>query len=320
MLLHAKHWYESAYRRAVIDMHIPDWDDAFLSQFDPDQYVAMLVKARAQSIVCYGQSHAGLFNYPTKVGQQHRGLKGRNILAELIERCHAHDIAVVIYTSLIFDRWAADQHPEWRMVTHAGKPQGEGGRHGVLCPNSPYREYVRAFVTEICETFDFEGIRFDMTFWPSLCFCQHCQKRFADEVGGELPRTINWLDPRWVAFQRRREAWLAEFAAIPTGTVRKLKPTASVEHQSSTYPLNWQFGVTELLVPNNDFLQGDFYGNSLQGSFVAQAAGRTNAEPSVRLRDQLFGRAARPHEHEARGPAGSQGLGRHRRRGRVHLH
>ena len=233
-----------------------------------DQYVAMLVKARAQSIVCYGQSHAGLFNYPTKVGQHHRGLKGRNILAELIERCHAHDIAVVIYTSLIFDRWAADQHPEWRMVTHAGKPQGEGSRHGVLCPNSPYREYVRAFVTEICETFDFEGIRFDMTFWPSLCFCQHCQKRFADEVGGELPRTIDWLDPRWVAFQRRREAWLAEFAAIPTGTVRKLKPTASVEHQSSTYPLNWQFGVTELLVPNNDFLQGDFYGNSLQGSFV----------------------------------------------------
>lgn len=268
MLLNDKRWYETAYRRAVIDMHIPDWDEKFLSQFDADRYVEMLVKSRAQSIVAYGHSHVGLFNYPTKVGQQHRGLKGRNILGEIIERCHAHDIAVVIYTSLIFDRWAADNHPEWRMVTSQGKPQGEGGRHGVLCPNSPYREYVRAVAEEICQMFDFEGLRFDMTFWPSLCFCQHCQKRFADEVGGEIPRTINWQDERWVAFARRREAWLAEFAAVATGAVRKLKPNATVEHQSSTYPLNWQFGVGAPLVPQNDFLQGDFYGDSLQGSFV----------------------------------------------------
>lgn len=268
MLLDSKHWYRTAYRRAVIDMHIPDWDDEFLSEFNADTYVDMLVKARAQSVVAYAQSHVGLFNYPTKVGQQHRGLKGRNILAEVIERCHSHQIAVVVYTSLIFDRWTADQHPEWRIVAHDGKPQGLGGRHGVLCPNSPYREYVRAFTTEICENFDFEGLRFDMTFWPSLCFCGHCQKRFADEVGGEIPRKIDWLDQRWVAFQRRREAWLAEFASIATGTVRKLKPNSSVEHQSSTYPLNWQFGVTRSLVAQNDFLQGDFYGDSLQGSFV----------------------------------------------------
>jgi hypothetical protein len=268
MLLNSKRWYETAYRRAVIDMHIPDWDERFLSEFNADTYVDMLVKARAQSVVAYAQSHVGLFNYPTKVGQQHRGLKGRNILAEIIDRCHAREIAVVVYTSLIFDRWSADEHPDWRIVTHNGKPQGEGGRHGVLCPNSPYREYVRAFTSEICENFNFEGIRFDMTFWPTLCFCGHCQRRFDQEVGGEIPRKIDWLDQRWVAFQRRREAWLAEFAAIPTGTVRTLKPNASVEHQSSTYPLNWQFGVTRSLVAQNDFLQGDFYGDSLQGSFV----------------------------------------------------
>ncbi len=78
-------WYTTAYRRAVIDMHIPDWDDAFLSRFDADQYVAMLVKARAQSIVAYAMSHVGLFNYPTKVGRQHKNLKGRNIVQEIID-------------------------------------------------------------------------------------------------------------------------------------------------------------------------------------------------------------------------------------------
>jgi len=261
-------WFTHAYRRAVIDMHIPDWDPAFLSKFDPNRYADMLVKSHAQSIVCYCQSHVGLFNYPTKVGRQHQAFAGRNIMQEMIDACHKRDIAVQLYTSLIFDRTAADDHPEWRMRTWDGKIQGEGGRHGVLCINSPYREYVRSFVTEISQNFNFEGIRFDMTFWPWLCFCEHCQKRFDAEVGGEIPKTINWFDEKWVAFQRRRESWLVEFAKIATDTVREHRPSATVEHQASTFPLNWMFGVTAPLAAQNDFLQGDFYGDALQGSFV----------------------------------------------------
>jgi len=261
-------WYTSAYRRAVIDMHIPDWNDAFLSRFDPDRYVAMLVRAQAQSIVAYAMSHAGLFNYPTKVGREHRNLKGRNIVQEIIDRCHARGIAVVLYNSLIFDRATADAHPEWRMRAAGGGVHGQGGRHGLVCPNSPYREYVRAWVEEECRLFDPEGFRFDMTFWAAVCYCEHCQARFAAEIGGTIPGTVDWLDERWVAFQRRREAWLGEFAAIATGTVRSLRPGASVEHQSSTYPLTWTLGVNTPLLAQNEFLQGDFYGDSWQGSFV----------------------------------------------------
>src|SRR6516225_8166251 len=186
-------WYSHAYRRAVNDMHIPDWDEKFLSQVDVDQYVSMLVKARAQSVVAYAMSHVGLFNYPTKVGRQHQGLKGRNLLKEIIDSCHSHQIAVVVYNSLIFDRWAADNHPDWRLRTHDGSVHGKGGRHGLLCPNSPYREYVRAWIEEECTHFEFDGIRFDMTFWPGVCYCKHCRERFAREVGGEIPTTINWL-------------------------------------------------------------------------------------------------------------------------------
>jgi hypothetical protein len=270
MRLHfrAAPWYTSAYRRAVIDMHIPDWNDAFLSQFDPERYVAMLVQAKAQSIVAYAMSHTGLFNYPSQVGRQHRNLRGRNIVQEIINRCHARGIAVVLYNSLIYDRATADRHPEWRMKAVDGGVHGSGSRHGLLCPNSPYREYVRAWVEEECRLFDPEGFRFDMTFWPAVCYCEHCKARFATEVGGAIPTIVNWLDERWVAFQHRREGWLGEFAAIATGTVRSLRPKASVEHQSSTYPLAWTYGVNTPLLASNDFLQGDFYGDSWQGSFV----------------------------------------------------
>lgn len=83
-----------------------------------------------------------------------------------------------------------------------------------------------------------------------------------------MPRILDWTEERWVLLQKKREEWLADFASIATGTVRRLKPQASVEHQSSTYPLSWTFGVSHPLVRENDFLQGDFYGDALQGSFV----------------------------------------------------
>ncbi len=80
-------WYPHAYRRAVVDMHIPDWDEAFLAKFDAKRYARALVEAKAQLIVAYAQSHVGLFNYPTKVGKQHGGWKGRDGFGAILEAC-----------------------------------------------------------------------------------------------------------------------------------------------------------------------------------------------------------------------------------------
>ena len=238
-------WYTTAYRRAVIDMHITDHDERFLTSFDPAAYVDALVTARVQSAVVYAHSHVGLCLYPTRVGEMHSGLRGRDTLREIIERCHAHDIAAVLYVSAIHDRWAYQHHPEWRMVRADGRQAAESSRHGFCCPNSPYRTYLSALATEICQNYALDGIRFDMTFWPVVCYCRHCQARFADEVGGDLPRTIDWSDPHWVAFQHKREDWLVEFATLQMTTVKKIKPQVSVEHQASTYTHTWLLGVDE---------------------------------------------------------------------------
>ena len=261
-------WYRHAYRRNVIDMHITDWNDKFLSEFDPERYVQMLVMSQVKSAVVYASSHVGLCYFPTRIGREHNGTKGKNQLAKVIEGCHKNGINVVLYFSLIFDTYAYRTNPDWRITLPSGKGAADESRYGICCPNSPYRDYALGLVKEICSLYDFEGLRFDMTFWPKVCYCHYCQKRFADEVGGELPRVINWEDPRWVSFQRKREDWLVEFATLFTSTVRNLKPKVSVEHQASTYPLNWRFGVTYRLAKQNDFLQGDFYGGALQGSFV----------------------------------------------------
>ena len=53
-------WYEHAYRRVVVDTHIPDWDEKFLADFNAETFAERLAQARAQSVVAYAQSHVGL--------------------------------------------------------------------------------------------------------------------------------------------------------------------------------------------------------------------------------------------------------------------
>lgn len=264
----ANPWYHNIYRRNVVDMHITDDDDRFMRQFDARKYVKLLALSGVQSAVVYAHSHVGLCFYPSRIGPMHKGLDGHDIVAEVVDRCHKNDIHVVLYLSLIHDTWAYRNHPDWQIKGADGQGIAERSRYGLCCPNSPYREYTAAMAREVAAMPDIAGVRFDMTFWPAVCYCPYCQKRYAEEMGDELPKTIDWQDPRWVRFARQREAWLNEYAARQTETVKSVNPGLSVEHQASTFPLSWRMGVTTALAAHNDFLQGDFYGDALQGSVV----------------------------------------------------
>jgi len=52
-------WYERSYRRNLVDMHVEDWDERFLSQLDPKSYVKMLKLANVKSAMVYANSHVG---------------------------------------------------------------------------------------------------------------------------------------------------------------------------------------------------------------------------------------------------------------------
>ena len=233
------------------------------------------------------------------------------MMQEMIDACHEQGIAVALYCSLIFDRYAADTHPEWRM-RHVGRENP--WRRRTTWPDVHQLALPRLrplFHGRDLPHVGFRGHSFRYDLLARALFLRPLPSRFDKEVGGEIPATVNWLDEKWVAFQRCRERWLVEFAHIATSTVRQLKRSASVEHQSSSYPLNWMFGVVEDLVQENDFLQGDFYGDQLQGSFVRKLLDRlTPHRPfgyetsfSVTLQDHT----AMKSEAHAR----SQGIGGH---------
>ena len=256
-------------------MHIEDWDRQFLSRYNPENYVRMLKLANVKSAMIYANSHVGYCYWPTKTGHMHDGIRGRDVLGEISELCHKEGIDVIFYYSLIFNNWAYEQHPEWRIIDLNGKGSrerhGQAGRYGVCCPNSPgYRKFVSEQIKELCQNYEFEGIFFDMTFWPTVCYCSNCKKRYREEVGKELPRIIDWDDPAWINFQKKREEWLIEFASMATSTVKKYKPEVTVEHQYSTAPASWILGVTSELAEQCDFVGGDFYGGALQQSFICK--------------------------------------------------
>jgi hypothetical protein len=268
-------WYEKSYRRNLVDMHIDDWQAEFLSQLDPRTYVELLKRANVQSAMVYANSHVGLCYWPTKIGRMHGGIGGRDVLGEIIDLCHQDGIDVIPYYSLIFNNWAYDANPSWRTLDHDGKGSrdrgGRAGRYGTCCPNCQgYRDFAESQIAELCSGYDFEGIFFDMTFWPSICYCPSCRERFSKEVGGEMPAVIDWQDPRWLAFQRKREEWLVEFAAFATTAAKSRKPGVSVEHNSAVLTASWQLATTLGLAGQNDYIGGDMYGGFAEQSFICK--------------------------------------------------
>ena len=141
-------WYASVYRRAVIDMHITDDDERFLSEFDAEKYADMLALSQVGSAVVYAHSHVGLCFFPSKLGYVHAVAKERDLFGEAVEQCHKRGIVVVAYYSLVYDTQAYRHNSDWRIIGPDGKGVADESRYGVCCPNSPYRDYASAVARE----------------------------------------------------------------------------------------------------------------------------------------------------------------------------
>ena len=271
-------WYRTSHRRTLVDMHIEDWNDEFLSKFDAGAYFECLKRGHVQSPMIYLQSHVGLCNWPTKTGRTHRAFASGNKIKELVDLCHAGGKDAVGYYSLIYNNWAYENHPNWRMKDKNGKASREKGaecrspnRYGILCPNNAeYRTFVTAQLEELLDIYDIDGMFVDMAFWPMVCYCDACRDRYRTETGREIPNNVDWHNPDWVRFQRKREDWMSEFARFSANEVRRLRPGLPVEHNYAPACFNWLHGVNEGPSEASDYTGGDLYGGHHEESFICK--------------------------------------------------
>jgi len=258
-------WNGKSFRRILIDTQIPDWDPAFLANYDVEAAFDACHSAGADSVMVYFQSHTGLCNWPTASGKQHATFEGRDLVAETLACAKQRQIPVCAYYSVNFNNQVWLDHPDWRL-----KPAGAGmigggllvrERYGICCLNHPdYRQFIETQIHEILTGYEVEALFYDMVWWMGVCLCEHCRERLRNEESIEIPETIDWLDPDWCRFQTARERWLTEFAHKLRNIARRLRPGISVYHNFALAMMNWTRGVSFDSAAAHDFLGGDFYG------------------------------------------------------------
>jgi hypothetical protein len=158
---------ELRFRQIHLDFHTSQHISQIGSAFDPDEFAETLVRARVNSVTCFARCHHGYIYYDTKINPERRHPHlTRNLLAEQIEACHRRDIRVPIYTTIQWDHFTADEHPDWLAVGQDGRIQGtppyEAGFYRNLLVNSPYMDFLKAHVQEICQSFPVDGFFFDI--------------------------------------------------------------------------------------------------------------------------------------------------------------
>ncbi len=284
-------WYSNIYRRHLMDMHIDDWDESFLSEFSPETYVENLKKAKINYAMLYLQSHAGLCYFPTKVGTMHKSFeKEPDKMKRLCDLCHENGIKVVGYYSLIYNTREHDNHPEWRLITENGKSNRANGlntndldmtfaspkvaRYGHLCPNNEgYRQFVRTQIDEMAEYFDLDGFFFDMPYWPysEYCHCDTCKKKYFDMFGEEIPKGIKYGTPELERLVKVKTDWMTEFIQGITAYIKEKYPKISVEHNyASSIAAGSDLGCGKGVRDACDYVGGDLYGDLYYHSFACK--------------------------------------------------
>ncbi|MBR4124873.1 MAG: beta-galactosidase trimerization domain-containing protein [Victivallales bacterium] len=257
-------WYSTKYSRLLIDNHITDQRPEYMSRFSPEEYVRMVKLAGVDSSMVYACDHNGNCYYPTKVGHQHANLHGRDIFGETTRLLRQAGIAPIAYYTVTFHNDCARRFPH--AVARSCTGIDHTGRYHFTCPNQPDAlAFYQAEIAEILQ-YDIDGIFIDMTFWPLVCCCEECQKKF----GRTIPQVIDWRNPEWVAFQRFREDSMAEFAQKLSDFVRKTKPGITVTHQFSPVLHGWFLGQSTGIAEASDYASGDFYGSKLQQRFATK--------------------------------------------------
>lgn len=204
-------WYRRTYR----------WAQTNITEIDPTRYDIAWWRQHWKRTQIQGViiNAGGIFAYyPSKFPLHYRpaALGDRDLYGELTRA--AHDDGLVVLARMDSNRAHEafyQAHRDWFAVDAGGKPYRAGELY-VSCINGPYyEEYLPDVLREIIERSCPEGITDNS--WSgldrgSICYCQHCARRFRERTGKPLPTRHDWNDPvyrEWIqwSYARRLEVW-----------------------------------------------------------------------------------------------------------------
>lgn len=181
--------------------------------------VADLVDFRANVLMI---NAAGIIaSYPTRLPFHFQSpfLTGDS-LRDILDACHAAGIRVIARTDFSkVRRPIYEQHPDWAYRDAKGQIVDYNGDVHV-CINGPYQQhYALLIIEELLKTHDFDGIFFNMGGYQTrdysgvyhgICHCVHCQERFGELFGLNLPSGEDPADPVFRAYRQFKQQTVSE--------------------------------------------------------------------------------------------------------------
>jgi hypothetical protein len=164
----------------------------------------------------------------------HRNLNGRDHLREYIEALHARHIKIFGYYSFP-DKVVWEHNPDWRQLDADEKEIHSGNFGGPLCPNSPYRDYFLARITELVTNYDLDGFMLDSAGFSANepgCYCRYCQRKFRERYARDLPRHRSGYDPDWQKFVQFRFDSMQEFYRDVHDVCKRIRPQMLFTHNA----------------------------------------------------------------------------------------
>lgn len=176
-------------RQVHLDFHTSEYIENIGRDFNKKQFQEVLQEGHVNSITVFGKCHHGYFYYPTKVGEQHPGLRhGQDLAGEMMEACHEIGVFAPLYLTLGWSELDVHNHPEWIARAKDGACMGlnydfsakpEDARPEAcwvhLCSVGGYRQYIYDMTKEACERYEkLDGLFFDIVFSYDVCYCDSC--------------------------------------------------------------------------------------------------------------------------------------------------
>lgn len=203
--------------------------------------------------------------WPSAVGEVHELTEGRDLVKELIDDIHQRGMKCIGYFRYMSDMHIQTTHPGWVCRDHAGnavrEPRARRAKHfvGVICANSPYRDYIKTRLVELAER-GIDMIYFDSWHMPSVCTCRFCKAVFEEQTGKPFPFATD----------------------IPIGS--PFPNGGGIRDDFETYPVGHAPGGNQTAQHTPEYLEvSAFVSRSLVSAFSEWRVAVTKVNPAIRF-------------------------------------
>lgn len=200
---------------------------------DPEAHATEVLddaQALGATVLAYCVDCGGYPIYPSRLAPQCRLLRGYDLLGALVQGAHERGLKFVGgVLGLHVNPYLTEEYPDWVQLDYAGNPS-ECFSFKLLCPNSPYRDYLSQWLEELLSRYPIDGIYLEGLYMPpGFCYCPNCRERFQAEYGIELPEDIS--DPHLAdLYHEFRQRSVVGLVAQTYRTMQRVSPQALLAH------------------------------------------------------------------------------------------